>query len=225
MIPKIIHYCWFGGNPLPDKVQMCIDTWKRHLSDYKFILWNENNSPIHHPFVQEAMRLKKYAFASDYVRLWAIHKMGGIYLDTDMYVVKSFDDLLHNRFFCGYENSKDRIINAAIFGSEPHFKFIEIILKKYDTLQIPSDVSIETITIPRIITDIYNEWDEKEKITIYPYDYFYPLPQKKHRTKNFVAYSTENTYAIHLWNLSWLTIREKILLRFYWFAKSLGIKK
>lgn len=225
MIPKIIHYCWFGGNPLPDKVQICIDTWKKHLSDYEFILWNENNSPIHHPFVQQAMRLKKYAFASDYVRLWALHKIGGIYLDTDMYVVKSFSDLLDNHFFSGYENIENQIVSAGVLGAEPNTEYLKTVLKEYDTLQIPENVSIEAITIPQIITKIYNKWPHKETITIYPYDYFYPLPQKKHRTKNFVAYSTENTYAIHLWNLSWLTIREKILLRFYWFAKSLGIKK
>ena len=105
MIPKIIHYCWFGPKPFSRTVKKCLKTWHKHLSDYEFCFWNEQtcatyaeqhhlSNPMEHPFVQSAYKAQKYAFVADYVRFWALYHIGGIYLDTDMYVLRSFTPLL-----------------------------------------------------------------------------------------------------------------------------------
>jgi Mannosyltransferase OCH1 and related enzymes len=222
MIPKIIHYCWFGPNPFPDIVKMCIDTWKVHLPDYKFMLWNENNSPMSHPFVQAAYSKGKYAFVSDYIRIWAVNKYGGIYLDTDMYVIKPFEKLLYDEVFFGYEDEKNTI-NAAIFGSIQDSIFLNVLLEEYNNVKIVYDFT--EITIPIIATNTFNKLKEKDNIKIYNYKTFYPLPQKRRRSKRFLKYASNETYTIHLWNVSWLSIYEKIILRFIWAAKYLGLLK
>lgn len=116
MIPKKIHYCWFGGRPLPDAMKKFIATWHRFCPDYEFIKWDESNFDINKsiPFVREAYEHKKYAFVSDYVRLCALYNEGGIYIDTDVELVKSLDPFLHNRFFTSIEYIEDnvRILNV-----------------------------------------------------------------------------------------------------------------
>ena len=118
MIPKIIHYCWFGPKPFSRTVKKCLKTWHKHLSDYEFCFWNEQTcatyaaehhlpNPMEHPFVQSAYRVQKYAFVADYVRFWALYHIGGIYLDTDMYVLRPFDALLQAQFFCGWETATE----------------------------------------------------------------------------------------------------------------------
>ena len=104
MIPKKIHYCWFGGNPLPETVQRCINSWRKFCPDYEIIEWNESNYNIHKiPFIAEAYDAKKYAFVSDYARLDIIYNEGGIYLDTDVELIRSLDTLLSNNSFMGME--------------------------------------------------------------------------------------------------------------------------
>ena len=118
MIPKIIHYCWFGPKPFSRTVKKCLKTWHKHLSDYEFCFWNEQTcatyaeehhipNPMEHPFVQSAYKAQKYAFVADYVRFWALYHIGGIYLDTDMYVLRSFSPLLQAQFFCGWETATE----------------------------------------------------------------------------------------------------------------------
>ena len=105
MIPKIIHYCWFGNKPIPTKEQKCMKTWQNILPEYKIIRWDENSFDINsNPFTKEAYRLKKYAFVADYVRLYALTTFGGIYLDTDIEIIRSLDDLLaKHKSFGGFE--------------------------------------------------------------------------------------------------------------------------
>lgn len=206
MIPKIIHYCWFGPNPMPEKVYMCIDTWKKHLPDYELKLWNEENSPMNHRFVKDAYEKKKYAFVSDYVRLWALYEYGGVYLDTDMYIVKSLNSFLLHEFFLGSESANDIILSAGIIGCIPKNDFVGNALKSYDDIVLNVDIS--KFSIPLVLTSLYENYNIKEDIVIYPYDYFYPFPFKKRKQKNFMKYATINTYAIHLWNFSWLSSRE-----------------
>lgn len=223
MIPKIIHYCWFGPNPLPKMVEMCIETWKEHLSGYQLMFWNETNSPMDHPFVQQAYARGKYAFVSDYVRLWAVYEYGGIYLDTDMFLIKPLDSFLEQEIFFGYEDANSSCINAAIFGAVQSHEFIRSVLDKYNGLVLSKDVT--SITIPLIVTSTYHEVNSKENIKIFSYDYFYPFPHKRRKSKKFIKFASANTYAIHLWNFSWLTTREKILLRFIWLGKAMGLNK
>ena len=108
-IPKIIHYCWFGRGEKPEIVKRCINSWKENLKDYEIIEWNENNFDINiNNYVKEAYENKKYAFVSDYVRVYALYNMGGIYFDTDVEVFKSLDEFLQEDSFWGFEE-KDYI--------------------------------------------------------------------------------------------------------------------
>ena len=103
MIPKKIHYCWFGGNPLPDSVKNCIDSWKKFCPNYEIIEWNESNYDVHKiPYISEAYKNKKYAFVSDYARLDIIYNEGGFYLDTDVELIKSLDNLSLSNLACSY---------------------------------------------------------------------------------------------------------------------------
>lgn len=210
MIPKIIHYCWFGPNNFPKTVENCIQSWKEYLPNYKFILWNESNSPMEHQFVRSAYKAKKYAFVADYVRLWALYKYGGIYLDTDMFVVKHFNELISNEIFFGYETEKQDYISAGIIGSTPYHNFINNMLEQYDDLTFTKD-DIKSLKIPGLITEQYSIYKDSNKIKIYPYDFFYPFPySKRDEHLDFLTYRTSNTIAIHLWDKSWFTWKDRL---------------
>ena len=108
MIPKKIHYCWFGGNPLPEDAQKYLESWKKFCPDYEIIRWDEKNFDINQlPYVQEAFKAKKWAFITDYVRLYALYNYGGIYMDTDVEVLKSLDSFLELKAFSGFENEEN----------------------------------------------------------------------------------------------------------------------
>jgi mannosyltransferase OCH1-like enzyme len=202
MIPKTIHYCWFGPKKYNKTIDICIETWHKYLPDYEFILWSEQNYKMDIPFCIEAYNAGKYAFVSDYVRLWALYKYGGIYLDTDMFVIKDFDSLLDNELFLGWENVEKLYISAGIIGSIKEHKFIEILLNRYQSLNFNQELT--KIAIPKIITDSYYKYILPERIKIYNYDYFYPFPYEQRNNKSdFMNYNSKNTLAIHLWDLSW----------------------
>ena len=211
MIPKIIHYCWFGNTPLPPTAHKCLESWEKYFPDYEIVLWNEDNSPMEIPFVRDAYKAKKYAFVADYVRMWAVYTYGGIYMDTDMLVIRPMEKLLEKlELFFGYEDPERKYINAAIFGAVKSSCFISDILSKYNDIQFSLD-KIHQITIPNSVTGIYDTKKVyQDKVLIFNYEYFYPLPQKKRRDYDFMKYATPHTYAIHLWDASWLTLKERI---------------
>lgn len=203
MIPKRIHYCWFGPRPLSNVIKSCIKSWQIILPDYEINLWNEENSPMDNYYVQQAYKLRKYAFVSDYVRFWVLFNYGGIYLDTDMYVVKNFDDLLKNQVFFGWESEEKSNLSCGIVGSSAKNDFIGTIIQKYDNIHFSIE-SIPGLVVPRIVSTCYDNYPFKDEIKIYPYDYFYPFPYSdKENRKNYLKYKSENTYAIHLWDVSW----------------------
>lgn len=221
MIPKIIHYCWFGKKRKPKMVKDCLASWKKYLPDYLIVEWNEKNANLSHPFVKEAYRQKKWAFVSDYVRLEIIEKFGGIYLDTDVMIVKNLDHFLEQECFLGAENSD--FINAAIFGALPDNSFIKSCRKIYDSLQFDKVSSLGQITIPRLITQNFRELysfknDFSKLVTegalkIYPCMYFYPLPYEDRKNiNNYKNYIKDETYVVHLWGSSWIEYSE-----FYYF--------
>ena len=210
MIPRKIHYCWFGPKPYPKLVKKCIETWKVHFTDYEFYLWNEENSPMDFHFVKEAYKARKYAFVSDYIRFWALYQYGGIYLDTDMFVIKGFDDLLNNDFFLAWETGQKEVLSCGVIGSLSQNEFVGSILMHYDNLEFNVN-SITELVIPRIVNKCYINYHSPEYITIYPFDYFYPFAyEEKENVRRFLLYKTENTYAIHLWNISWGTSIDKL---------------
>ena len=154
-IPKTIHYVWMGKNLKPKKILKCIKTWKR-LKGYKIIEWNEDNFDIDsHPFVKEAYKNKKWAFVSDYVRAWAIYNYGGIYLDTDVYVIDSLDDLLDNKAFVGYEAPNYPF--TAVFGAVKKHPLIKDMLDYYDSLDSYSFnfKDNNTLSVSKLLIDKY----------------------------------------------------------------------
>ena len=153
MIPKVIHFCWFGGKRKPRLIKDCIRSWKRYLPDYEIIEWNEENSDLSHPFVKEAYELKKWAFVSDYIRLKALYDFGGIYLDTDMMVLKPFESLLDNNcfFFAVYKD----YVSCGIIGAKKNNKIILDFLMIYNSIQI--DQKWDLITMPILITEQVRE--------------------------------------------------------------------
>ena len=136
MIPKIIHYCWFGKGVMPKLVQQCIESWKKYLPNYAMHLWNEDNFDVSAAprYVQEAYVAKKYAFVSDYVRLWALEREGGLYMDVDFEVYKSFDDLMEQYdAFAGYEGSKRNPVMMGVIAAKAHHPWIQGMMQTYES--------------------------------------------------------------------------------------------
>lgn len=202
MIPKIIHYTWFSGEPFPEKIQQCIDSWKKHLPNYEFKLWDmEAIKSIDSIFLREALEEKKWAYAADYVRLYAIYHVGGIYLDTDVVVYKSFDSLLHSKAFIGKECSihfeggyTAQYLSSHCFGAEKGHPFIKDCLDYYQErhfltspiVKLPQPLRYNFVLLPYIQAEIARqygyEWRPllqevqmcKDGIVIYPSDFFDP---------------------------------------------------
>ncbi len=136
MIPKIIHYCWFGGNPLPELEQRCLASWNRYMPEWEYKCWNETNFDIAAapPYVRQAYEARKYAFVSDYVRLWALEKFGGLYMDVDFMVYRPFDNLMTQyAAFAGYEGSKRNPVMQGVIASEALGAWVTDMLRIYDT--------------------------------------------------------------------------------------------
>jgi mannosyltransferase OCH1-like enzyme len=223
MIPKVIHYCWFGPKPFSRLILRCIESWREELPDYEICLWNETNSPMDNKFVQKAYSAKKYAFVSDYVRFWVLHNYGGIYLDTDMYLIRSLNDFLNNKVFFGWESADENKISCGIIGACTETNFIKNILERYHIIDFDL-TSIPDMVIPRIVSSCFTDYPCKEEVTIFSYDYFYPFPyEEKEDVKNFMKYITENTYAVHLWNISWGLRKDKLRDAILYFLKKKGI--
>ena len=207
MIPKKIHYFWFGGNEKPKSVVKCINSWKKHCPDYEIIEWNENNFDIHcMPFVEQAYDAKKYAFVSDVARLIVIYEQGGIYMDTDVEVIKPLDDLLNNKAYMGFENDKN-VASGLGFGSEAGVQFFKEHIDEYkDEVFINDDGSLNMLGCPIVATRLLVKkgikLNGKEQIVddvrIYPAEYFNPYDSITGRLNK-----TENTYSIHWYDQSW----------------------
>jgi mannosyltransferase OCH1-like enzyme len=210
LIPSVVHYCWFGGKPKPNNVRQCIESWRKYLKGYEFKEWNESNFEFPDiPFVQRAKSEYNWAFLSDYARLKVLYDYGGVYLDTDMLIIKSLDPFLKKSLFFGKED--DEFINCAIIGADKSNPFLNLVLRSYHKFDYNYDVN--NCTIPAIITREYNLCKEKYPeflidIEVYPVDYFYPFPHNGFG--NPLNYITENTYSIHLWNGSWLSPKRQL---------------
>lgn len=208
MIPKKIHYVWFGGKPKTEKVKKCIASWRKYLPDYEIIEWNEKNFDISSvQFVREAIDSKMYAFASDFVRLWVIYNYGGIYLDTDVEVIRSYDKLLENKLFFGTEEV-DSINSGLSFGAEPHNEIVKDLMNKYINRKfINLDGSFNLKTTNMIVTEYFVNRGYKliskvqsiDGAVIYPKKYFAPMSWWSNQVK-----IEDVTYSIHWYDASWL---------------------
>lgn len=158
-IPKKIHYVWVGGKPKPKDIKICMNSWKKNLKDYEIKEWNETNFDINsHPFCKAAYEAKKWAYVSDYIRVYALYTEGGVYLDTDNIVVDNIDDLLNNRAFVGYET--DEYPFTACFGAEKNHPLLKKILDYYETAEFHFDKNdqmkeVNTKIVANILIDDY----------------------------------------------------------------------
>ena len=235
MIPKKIHYCWLGGNPLPESAKKCIKSWKKYCPDYEIIEWNESNLDINSAplYIRQAYEVKKYGFVPDYFRVKIIHEHGGIYLDTDVEIVKSFDKLLKDKCFFGFEDDGD--LDAAInlghgFGGEKGLPIFVDIMEQYSDMKfINDDGSYNTVASPEINTEVFISHGLKQQnkeqilddyIHVYPSEYFCP--------KSFidgVIRKTKNTYSIHHFDASWLSKESQDKMRSSWKRKQKRAKQ
>lgn len=136
MIPHIIHYCWFGGNPLPPLEEECLASWKEHMPEWEIKRWDETNFDVASAplYVRQAYEARKFAFVSDYVRLWALEQYGGLYMDVDFLVFRPFDDLMDKyAAFAGYEGSKRKPVMMGVIASEPHGAWVQDMLSTYQS--------------------------------------------------------------------------------------------
>lgn len=214
-IPKIIHFCWLSEDEYPELIEKCIDSWKKKLPDYEIKCWNTKNFDVNIcRYTKEAFQAKKYAFVSDYVRLYALYHEGGIYLDSDIEVLKSFDDLLNDVAFTCFEN--DHAVAAWIFGSEkgnPLFKeFMDyyedkvFIMPNGEYNLTPNPVPITNKCVEEGLT-LNGQKQKLCNITIYPQEYFCPYNRATEELD-----ITENTYAIHYFNGSWISDKKKKII-------------
>ncbi|RAI85588.1 glycosyltransferase [Algoriphagus yeomjeoni] len=214
-IPQIIHHCWFGNNPIGEFERSCIDSWSKALPNILIKLWSQDSLNINqYPFAKQALENGKYAFVSDVIRLHVLYEHGGIYLDTDILILKDFSELLKQDFFVG-EYSHGRL-NAAVIGAKAKHPLIGKMLDYYRTLDF--DV-FKPLTIPEVF-DMF-VWDyPQEGIIIYPPEYFYPLPMEQ-KEDDYTQFLTNNSYCVHLWNHSWKD--EFVLMKANQFLQSLSL--
>lgn len=230
MIPKIIHYCWFGRNPLPRSAVKCINSWKKFFPEYEIKEWNEDNFDVNViPYTAQAYSAKKYAFVSDYARFWILYHYGGVYFDTDVKVLKTMDDILNRGSFMGREAGSRIIMDGGRcalavapglgMGMVPHHKILKELLDTYSGLRfLLEDGKMNIKTIVSYTTDVLvrhgltannDEIEEVDGIFIYPPDYLCPMDH----TRGCLVTLTDRTVSIHLYDSSWndhSTLRYKL---------------
>lgn len=237
MIPKIIHLCWMSGDPYPPKIAKCLRSWEKNLPDYEIILWDTKRFDLTTSlWVKQAYENKKYAFAADYIRFYALYHMGGIYLDSDVEVLKDFDDLLDLPYFIGAE--KAQTPEAAIIGAEKGSDWVKQCLDYYqDRSFIKKDGSFDIKKLPEIMVEQIQKLKPlrvltlEESLNIRKFDF-----QKEVLEFNDMFFSpkvfdsrevdvTPYTYAIHHYQNSWFSPKAKAYYRSRaFFAKIFGIK-
>jgi len=213
MIPKIIHYCWFGRNPLPSSAKRCINSWKKYLPDYEIKEWNEDNFDVNRiPYTRDAYAAKKYAFVSDYARFWVLYHYGGVYFDTDVEVIRPMDDIIAKGPFMGWEKpgstgafsiapglglaaNKEQPLYQEILHGFEHLNFYDENGERNNYSMIP------------LVTDLLTQKGLKkdgsmqviDDVILYPSEYLCPM---EYFTGKVTI--TDNTYAIHWYSMTWL---------------------
>lgn len=237
MIPKIIHLCWLSGDPYPTKIAKCLASWKKYLPDYEVMLWDTNRFDLESSiWVKQAFEKKKYAFAADYIRFYALYNYGGIYLDSDVEVLKSFDDLLDLPYFIGAEKAKTP--EAAIIGAEKGCDWIKQCLDYYENrCFIKEDGSLDIKKLPEIMVEQISKFkllrvlslndslnirklDMQNEVLEFNDAFFSPKVFDSREVE-----ITPYTYAIHHYQNSWFSPKAKAYYRSRaFFVKFLGQK-
>lgn len=214
MIPKIIHFIWLGGKPLPKIAEKCIASWKKYCPDFEIKRWDESNLDLNCcQYVKEACDRKKYAFASDVLRIQKLYEYGGIYLDIDVELLKPIDDLLENNCFTGFETSNlinPGIIFGSIKGNEDLSNILDLYYKRTFIVNGVNDLK----TICETVTEYYEQVgglkrvninQELSKIRVYSSEYFSPIDVITNKKK-----ITKKTYSVHWFNASWYSPKQKL---------------
>lgn len=215
MIPKIIHYCWFGGNPLPKSAIKCINSWKKFFPDYEIKEWNESNFDVNCTrYTAEAYEAKKYAFVSDYARFYILYHEGGLYFDTDVEIIRPMDDIVEKGAFMSVEIPFRKLTQASSInpgqgiGAPKGYSVYKEMLDFYQNLSFyREDGAIQNYAMIRKISDIFSNAGMKvidevqflRDIYVYPADYFNPLDEQ-----TGILHITDNTRTIHWYMASWL---------------------
>lgn len=215
MIPKKIHYCWFGKKLLPKISRKCIASWKKYCPDYEITEWNESNFDVNCcDYTKEAYQTKQYAFVSDVARLHALINYGGIYMDIDHEILKPIDSFLQYKSFCGF--MADKYIGLGIFGSVQNLDILKEYLAQYNKSHfIKEDGELDKTIINVTFEELCkkygfvanNTFQTIKDISFFPSEYFYPKNPLTQKTK-----ITENTYTMHHFYSSWYTIKMKIIV-------------
>lgn len=204
MIPKKIHYCWFGNNPLPSDVKRCMKTWKKFCPSYDIIRWDESNFDVNsHPFTKRAYECKKWAFVSDYARLKIVYENGGIYLDTDVELIKPLDNLMSYTAFFGCQAEPHNVTTGLGFGSEKYTGIVQKMMDIYEEIRFDPD-NPERFACPllnmRAFRNLGYEYSEEiqiiDGVAIFPPRFFDPLNSRKFNL-------CDETISIHHYSATW----------------------
>lgn len=210
-VPKVVHYCWFGGKPLPKSAQKCIASWRKYLPDCEIREWNESNFDVNAiPYTREAYERGKYAFVSDYARFYVLYRHGGLYFDTDVEVIRPMDDIVARGAFMGIEQSVESTgVNPGLgLAAEEGMEIYKTILDYYATLHFVDEQGVQFPgTVVKHTTDVLSRYgfvaenrvQEVAGVTIYPNDWFNPLDDATGRLT-----VTENTRSIHHYSKTWI---------------------
>lgn len=212
MIPKIIHYCWFGEKPLPELAVKCIASWKRLCPDYEIVRWDEGNFDLNCcPYVQEAHETGRYAFVSDYARLYILLSQGGIYMDTDVELIRKPDKFLTHSAFSGFQD--ERRVQTGVMAAERKLPLFQYLLDYYNDRHFADETGKQDdVTNVSIITEMLTakgltpngRYQLVDGLALYPRDFFCPKDLETGRIT-----ITENTHAIHYFDASWMTPRQR----------------
>ncbi|MBQ8572730.1 MAG: glycosyl transferase [Ruminococcus sp.] len=210
MIPKKIHYCWFGKGEKPKLALKCIESWRKYCPDYEIIEWNEDSFDINmNGYTKMCYENKKYAFLSDYVRLLVVAKCGGVYFDTDVELLKPLDDMLSNEAYFGFESNE--FVNTGLgFGSVAKGIAIETMVKEYDAL-LSGEKGVEmcpklnTNALKKLGLNTDGSYQLLGNTAIYPADYFNPYESATGRLRK-----TENTISVHWYSAAWMSKKSKL---------------
>jgi mannosyltransferase OCH1-like enzyme len=211
MIPRTIHYCWFGNQPMPESHRRYIEGWQALMPDYRFVFWNEENAPMDRAYLQRARAARRWVNLSNFIRLYSVYHEGGIYLDTDVEVVRRLDPLLvEAKCFFGYQIASrepaENSVNNAVFGAEPNHPFVK---KMLDAIEVLYDgLETEYLSGPHLSTfmlrshGILDEMGEgaTHDVRVFPHHYFYPYSWLETYHPDCVQ---KDTYAIHHWAALW----------------------
>ena len=215
MLPKKIHYCWFGGSELPSSVKHCIDSWRQMCPDYEIIRCDESNFDVYsHPFMKAAYESKSWAFVSDYARLKVVYENGGIYLDTDVELIKKLDGLLQEKCYFGLQQMENLCATGLGFGAEKGSRIVKEMMDCYNDIEFNADdklsISCPILNTKVLINNGYKQTSitevfRNEEFTVYPSCYFDPFSTI---TKTDIL--CDETYSIHHYSASWCSFTQRM---------------